>query len=549
MKGHDLMPAETVGDYLIEQIAARGVRHVFGVPGDYVLGFFKKLEQSPIQVINTCDEQGAGFAADAYARMKGLGVVVVTYGVGGLKVTNTTGEAFAEKSPVLVISGAPGRAEELKNPLLHHKVDQFDTQRKVFEHLTVASADLCDPYTAFHEIDRVLAAVMRTKRPGYLELPRDMVSARGAPTGGLPEVEQSSDPASLREAAHEAIRMINAARRPVILAGEEIERFGLCEEVVRLAERSSIPMAVSILGKSTVPETHPLYLGVYAGVLGNADVRTYVESSDCLILLGVFLTDVNLGVHTSHISQERSIHATSERITIAHHHYLDVRLGDFLDGLVDSRLKRFELGELPSRPVPVPFEADGDRTISVQRLFECINSFLDCNTVVLADVGDALFGATELITCRTAQFLSPAYYTSLGFAVPASIAVQLANPTLHPLALVGDGAFQMTGTELSTAVRYGLSPIVVVLNNGGYATERPMLDGAFNDVLPWRYSRLPELLGHGHGFTVETEAQLAAALHRARENADSFSILDVRLASDDISPALQRLTSGLRQTV
>src|SRR3954447_19857630 len=165
----------TIGDYLIERLYALGVRHVFGIPGDYVLGFYDSLSKSKLQLVNTCDEQGAGFAADAYARVRGLGVVCITYCVGGLKVANTTAEAFAEKSPVVVISGAPGIKEREKNPLLHHKVREFDTQKKVFEQLTIASTVLSDPQTAFQEIDRVLHACLRFKRPVYIELPRDMV--------------------------------------------------------------------------------------------------------------------------------------------------------------------------------------------------------------------------------------------------------------------------------------------------------------------------------------------------------------------------------------
>ena len=171
-----------IGAYLIQQLQANGVGHVFGVPGDYALGFYDLLLQSPLRVVNTCDEQAAGFAADAYARLRGLGVVCVTYCVGGLKVANTTAEAYAEKSPVVVISGAPGMGERRHNPLLHHKVRDFDTQRRVFEELTVASTLLSDPQTAFHEIDRVLHAAMRYKRPVYIELPRDMVRQQVAPT-------------------------------------------------------------------------------------------------------------------------------------------------------------------------------------------------------------------------------------------------------------------------------------------------------------------------------------------------------------------------------
>jgi TPP-dependent 2-oxoacid decarboxylase len=535
----------SIGDYLIERIITSGVRHVFGVPGDYVLGFFKKLEDSPLQVVNTVDEQGAGFAADAYARLNGLGVVCITYGVGALKVANTTAGSFAEKVPVLVISGAPGTRERFKNPMLHHKVAEFDTQRKVFEELTLAAADLSDPETAFGEIDRVLAAIARTKRPGYLELPRDMVAARGTPTRRAVAPVEPSEPAALAEALQEALDKIGAARQPVILVGEEVQRFGLEDEAMRLGEKLYVPLAVSLMGKSAIPETHPLYLGVYAGGLGNEYVRRYVEDSDCLILLGVLLTDVNLGIYTAQLDQRRSIHVTSERIGIGYHTYESVTAPDFIQGLIDSELDPCSPDWVKPEPPSAGFvPAPGPQQITVERLFQQIDAFLDCDTVVVADIGDALFGALDLVTCHAAHFLAPAYFASLGFAVPAGIAVQLSDPALRPLVLVGDGAFQMTGLELSTAVRYDLSPIVVVLNNSGYGTERPMGDGAFNDLLPWRYDRLPELLGSGTGYVVQTEEQLASALTSARASTGAFSILDVRLERDDLSPALRRLTAA-----
>src|SRR5688572_21364216 len=190
----------SIGEYLIRQLERRGVKHVFGIPGDYVLGFFEQLTRSNLKIVCTADEQGAGFAADAYARVTGLGAVCVTYCVGGLKVANTTAEAFAEKSPVVVISGAPGMREREKNPLLHHKVREFDTQKKVFEQLTVASTVLSDPQIAFQEIDRVLHAALRFKRPVYIELPRDMISVPGNPNYRREEVREESDPNSLRAA-------------------------------------------------------------------------------------------------------------------------------------------------------------------------------------------------------------------------------------------------------------------------------------------------------------------------------------------------------------
>src|ERR1051326_4064353 len=552
-----------VGEYLIQRLYGYGVRHVFGIPGDYVLGFYDLLSKSKLAIVNTCDEQGAGFAADAYARVRGLGAVCITYCVGGLKVANTTAEAFAEKSPVVIISGAPGMKEREKNPLLHHKVREFDTQKKVFEQLTVASTVLSDPQTAFQEIDRVIHAALRFKRPVYIELPRDMVNVAGIAHHKPAVLDERSDRASLRAALGEAEAMINGARQPVILADVEVHRFGLQDDVIRLAQKTRIPVAATVLGKSVIGEQHPFYLGIYEGAMGREDVRQYVEGSDCLIMLGRFMTDINLGVYTARLDPGRSISATSEKLSIRYHNYEDVRLKDFIGGLLRLRLRRRKIVQIPRATPPTAeygyslspearaslhtsaLSRRNSHRITVKRLFQRLNSFLNENTVVVADVGDALFGAMDLFIRQQTEFLGPAYYASMGFAIPASVGAQLANSKLRPLVLVGDGAFQMTGLELATIARYQLNPVIVVLNNNGYGTERHMQDGPYNDVWPIRYSRLPEILGVGRGFIVETEQELDRALIEAEHAKDSFCLIEVRLAQLDRSPALDRLAARL----
>ncbi len=284
--------------------------------------------------------------------------------------------------------------------------------------------------------------------------------------------------------------------------------------------------------------------------MGRDDVRQYVESSDCVILLGAFMTDINLGIYTARLDPARSIYATSEKLSIRYHTYEDVRFKDFVGGLLRLPLRGPQARQDPA-PAPAcstlrtPHSRPSADPITVRRLFERLNTFLSDSTVVVADVGDALFGAADLFIRERTEFISPAYYTSMGFAVPASIGAQLANPKLRPLVLVGDGAFQMTGMELSTVARYGLNPVVVLLNNRGYGTERHMKDGPYNDVWPWQYHRLPEILGAGRGFVVETEADLDRALHEAERWTKSFCLLEVRLAPLDRSPALDRLAARL----
>jgi TPP-dependent 2-oxoacid decarboxylase len=558
--------SQNVGSYLIQRLYDHDVRHVFGVPGDFVLGFYQELIQSnKLKVINTCDEQGAAFAADAYARINGLGVVCVTYCVGGLKIVNATAQAFAEKSPVVVISGAPGINERRKNPLIHHKVRDFDTQQKIFEHITVDSILVDNPRTAAKDIDRVLSSATRYKRPVYIELPRDKVSIPiyqeqyVAPSTiysktAKIEEEYGTDMDSMLEALAESTAMINSSKQPVIIAGVEIHRFGLQDQLLQLTYKTNIPVVATVLSKSVISEDHPSYLGVYEGAMGHQSVREYVESSDCLILLGALMTDINFNISPTPIEQSKSIYVTSEKLSIKYHNFENVLLQDFLTSLIEAPLERKDFA-LVGKPGNVKnnnkhFSAARNQKITVKRLFERLNFSITDNAIVIADVGDSLFGALDLTIHGQTDFLSPAYYCSMGFAVPAAIGAQLANPTLRPIVIVGDGAFQMTGMEISTISRFALNPIIIVLNNKGYGTERPMLDGPFNDILPWNYYRIPEIIGQGKGFVIETEDQLEESLSAAeRIYSKDLCVLDVHLDIHDGSPALQRLTESLGKKV
>ena len=539
----------SLGQYLLGELYRRGIRHIFGVPGDYVLGFYELMDKSRIRHVGTTREDAAGFAADAYARVRGLGAACVTYCVGGLSLANPVAGAYAEKSPVVVISGAPGLRERRRNPLLHHRVRGFDTQRDIFSRITVAATALEDGLTAYHEIDRVLHAVERYKRPGYIELPRDMVDLVRPHRRREVSLAELTDADALAECIAEAMAMLNAVRRPVILAGVEVHRFGLQDALVELAEATQIPVAATLLGKSVISETHPLYLGVYEGAMGRREVQRYVESADCVVMLGCFMTDINLGVYTADLDTGRTIYATSEKVSIRHHSYEDVPFRSFFRALLAAKTRRRRRPALPARENAWGPRGRNDEPITVRRLFGMIDEFITDDMVVISDIGDSLFGSVDLTIHKRTEFLSPAYYTSMGFGVPASIGAQLADPSLRPLVLVGDGAFQMTGLELSTSLRLGLNPIVVVLDNKGYSTERQIKDGPFNDVTAWQFSRVPELLGGGWGFAVDTVSDLRKALAASLANRDSFSVIQVNLAPYDISPALQRLGERLSGAV
>jgi indolepyruvate decarboxylase len=537
----------TIGSAVIDRLHQLGVRHIFGIPGDYVLSLYQLIEASPIQHVGTTREDCAGFAADAYARINGIGAVCVTYCVGGLNTVNAIACAYAERSPVVLLTGSPGLSERVRTPYMHHMVRDFSTQREVFEKITVAAISLDDPSTAEQEMDQAFAALLRYRRPIYIEIPRDLVhTSLTHPLRPLCLDDEPSDTAALDEAIAEVLTMLASAKRPAILAGAEIARFGLQEDLTRLVEQLNVPIASTLMGKSVIREDHPLYVGIYGGLIARDEVQQFINQSDCLLILGSILSDVeDLNADSPLMTGGRTIHATADRIAIKHHRYDTIRFHDFVRALVTNSLPSF-----PSRPLPAPLAVEQsaiapDAPVTLTGLFRQLDSLLNEHTLVIADVGESLFAAADLHVHQRFEFLAPAYYTSMGFAVPAAVGASFADPTLRPIVLVGDGAFQMTGTELSTAVRYGQSPIVIVLNNRGYSTEREILEGPFNDVHEWRYERICDMIGGGVGTRIATQGEFDQGLTAALADSSRLHVMNVLLNPADRSAGMVRLAHRL----
>lgn len=530
-----------IGEYLFHRLKEHGVRHTFGIPGDFVLPLYQALEGSGVEPVVVTHEPSAGFAADAYARLRGLGAALVTFGAGALNMVNSIAQAYAEKSPVLVISGAPEIRNRNLDALIHHKVRSFESQHAIYREVTIASAVLNDPGTALAEIDRVFEAVLRFKRPGYLEVPRDVTMAPSGSRHRAKPVVPPKDPAALREAMTEVIARIGASRRPVIYAGVEIERFDLREKLIALVEKLNVPIATSVEGKTVFPENHPNFVGIYMGRVGSEFAREYVERSDCLLMLGAFLTDVNTGFFTAKVDRANLISVSSEEMSISYHRYPEVTLPDFLDTLLASRdAKRRTFIRVP----PVPVERRGRATrLRTADIVEELNQFVKPGrNIVVSDVGDCLYACIDL---RTDHFLAPGYYNSMGFGVPAALAASLAIPERRTVALVGDGGFQMTGMDLATARRCRLNPIVILMNNGGYGTMRAIVGRrSYFDLAPWDYVAIARALG-GDGARVETRAAFHKALLGARRSR-RFFLIEAVVDPDDISPTWRRIAAGVR---
>ena len=539
---HSFPARMPLGQFLFEYLYRCGVRYSFGVPGDFALPTFAWLEKSKIESVTMTHEPGAGFAADAYSRVNGIGLVCVTYCVGGLNVLNAIAGAYAEKSPVVVVSGAPGRKDREKDPLLHHKVKTFETQRRVYDEVTVASAVLLDEERAAAEIVRCVDACLRYKRPVYIEVPHDMAGREIPIALAPPTAAESSDAPTLAAAVEETLSLIRAAKRPVILAGVELARYRLAHLVVQIAERINIPIATDLLSKSAIPENHPLYLGVYGGAMSSDEhVRKYLESSDLVLMFGTFITDMSMGFYTAKLDRDRTVLATTERVSVQYHCYESIQFPDFLQALAKAKIRSKPFHHPNPHAVPKPLKnKERAEPLTVVDFFRILSLHLDEKCCVIADIGDAIFGAVGIRSERQAQFIAPAYYMSMGFAVPASIGVALGAKNLRPYVVVGDGAFQMTGTEISTAVRLGLNPIILVLNNDGYGTMRRIHEGKFNVITQWNYRKICELVGGGEAIVVATKGELDDAIRSAHDSGE-LTVIEVKVPRDDISPQLARI--------
>lgn len=536
----------TIGDYLIRRLLDYGVGHVFGVPGDYILTLLELMDASPLKFISCVREDAAGMAADAYGRLHGMGVLAVTYGVGALSACNSIAEAFAEESPLVVISGAPGLVERCRNPMLHHKVRNYETQRQVLEPLCVAVAVLEDPATARYEIDRVLHAAATFHRPVYLEIPRNLVLMT-CPVGiAYQPLLMRSNPQALESAVKQAVDRLNASHTPIIIVGVEVSRFALQERLLRLIEDCHLPFCTTILGKSALPEDHPLCLGVYQGAMSRESTTRFVEDSDCVMLVGVLLTELNLGMDTARIRWKECILVDSRHVSVGGQPFDSVVLGDFVRE-VHAHQPRPHRRYLPATIHP-KHAVEATARITMERTMALLDERLDDHTMVVADLGESLFASADLTT--HSHYIANAYYGSTGFSIPAALGASLASPGQRVVVLVGDGAFQQTSNELSTMIRYGVGAIVVILDNHGYGTLQCMESKRFeyNRVHLWKYRHVPAVLGSGTGYLVKTEGDLVAALDQAWHS-DRLSIVDVHLSQKDRSRALQRLAEVARTKV
>ncbi len=533
-----------MGEMVLRAVKAAGAREMFGIPGDFVLPFFKLIEESEILPCYTLSHEPAvGFAADGAARLRGgPSVAVVTYGAGALNMVNPIAAAYAEKSPVVVLSGGPGVSESHIDLLLHHQAKRLDSQFQMYAEVTCDRTRLSDPQTAPAEVSRVLSSCLTESRPVYIELPRDQVfqSCEAAPPSAACT---AYDPEALAACVGEIVARIANARSPVLLVGVEVRRFGLEEKVAAVARQLGVPVVTSFMGRGLLVESGTPLVGTYIGAAGDPYVTDLVENSDALLLLGVILSDTNLGTSKKRIDLRKCIQAVDRRVSLGFHIYPDIPITALVDALLDINLTLNASPVQPQDSSGNGFVAD-DQEMTPDDIAAGLNDLFQRHTPmpVVADIGDCLFTAMEV---NHAELAAPGYYATMGFSVPASFGVQVATKR-RPVVLVGDGAFQMTGWELGNCSRYGWDPIVIVLNNACWEMLRTFQpESKFNELGSWDFAQIANALG-GAGMVVRTRKEFSAALERALQERGQFQLIDVRMDRGVISKTMQRFADAIK---
>jgi indolepyruvate decarboxylase len=536
---------ETLATALLQALKARGADRVFGIPGDFVLPFFRVVEQSGILPWHTLShEPGVGYAADAAARINGsLGVAVITYGAGALNMVNAVAQAYAEKSPLVVISGAPGTGEGKLGLNLHHQVKTLDSQLQIYRELTCAQAVLNDPGTAHEEIARVLDAAEDYARPVYIEIPRDLVAAPCAPVP--PREPGRPDREAARACAREILGRLRSAADPAVLVGVEVRRYGLEDKVAELCRKLGLPVATSFMGRGLLARQDVPLRGAYLGSAGSETAARCVEGSDCLLMLGVILSDTNFGVSGRNIDLRGAIQAIDRQVAFRHHTYPDVTLEALIDALTEMAepVRRAERpNDAPAYPRGLPDDAT---PLAPSHIAMAVNDLFDAHgrLPIATDIGDCLFTGLEIMDT---EFVAPGYYASMGIGVPGGMAIA-ATMERRPIILVGDGAFQMTGWELGNCRKYGWAPIVIVFNNLSWEMLRVFQPGpAYHDLDDWHYAEIAPHLG-GHGVRVQTCAELKQAMAEAYDDDSRFRLIEVMLPRGQTSQTLSNFVGAVRE--
>jgi indolepyruvate decarboxylase len=507
---------QSIGDFLLRRLQEVGIRHIFGVPGDYNLGLMQQLEDRGEPAwIGNCNELNASYATDAYVRINGIGAMVVTHGVGTLSAVNGIAGAYSEHVPVILISGSlPLRAVQ-RGDLMHHTL--IDREKgnllRMLAEITEVQARLT-PENAVAEIDRLILTAWRRKLPVYMELPSDIPYIEiEVPDSPLKLEMIPSERENLKACTEMILQRLDAAKSPAFLLDIDAMRFGVSKQIMELAERFQMRIATLNCAKGAVPESSPQLVGTYVGFASSPATREAIEGSDCLLTIGYRRVETTVGFFTDKLPAS-AIHLNSCYVDTADKNYQGVYIAELLQSILDTSSGIVTKKQPPRASKQISF-VPSDDPLTQDAYWKAMQDFLRPGDVIVVEDGASSAGMGRLTLPNDCTYITGAFvWCSIGYATPALLGAILASPGRRHILLTGEGSLQMTVQEISTVMRHDLKPFIFVINNAGYTVERAVLgkDAKYNDIANWRYSELPNVFSRSrkaetHVVTTSNELQ------------------------------------------
>lgn len=508
-----------VADYLAKRIMKLGVDTVFGLPGDYNFNILDAIINNPdLTWINSTNELNAAYTADGYARIKGFGAVVTTFGVGELSAINGIAGAYAENVPVIKIVGVPKTKFIEANALLHHNFSNPDYYafERAFSNVTATTAFLTKE-NAKTEIDRVFETMIRTRKPVYLALPVDVCDH--LIEDKIPEIKIESDHNTLKAAVQKIVNLINNSKNPLIITDYLMKRFRLQDEVNEFVNKFNIKITSMMMGKGLVNEEDPHFIGMNHGILADADFQEIYANADLIIGFGTLFSDLNTLAFSFIPDNRFKINIQGNFTEINEERFANIYANDVIKALLKADIsKKTDMESIQKGYKEIELS---NNPIKTDEIFPVIQKYLKENDTITVETGIISCPASKMSLKKNSNYINQTMWGSIGWATPASFGATMADREKRLILLTGEGSHQLTIQEMANLFKYNIKPVILLLNNDGYTIERVLSNDPndlFNNITNWNYKKALELFSDGKGFAyfeAKTSNELDSALSKA----------------------------------
>jgi pyruvate decarboxylase len=555
-RDHDVPPTQlkvTIGEFLSIRLQECGIVDYFVVPGDYNLVLLDEIiKNKNLNLISCCNELNAGYAADGYARAKGIAAVFVTYFVGGLSLINAVAGAYSDDIPIIVVSGGPNSNDFGTNRILHHTlgIPNKTQQYEMYKQVTADAVIVTNAIDAPGLIDRAISTALKVRKPVYIEICCNIAQHQvNVPVPMAFKSIPDSNPSSLQHAVENVTKLWNESVKPVIVGGVKLRSSRAIEAFIAFATRAEAAVAVMPNAKSFFPEDHELFIGTYWGNVSSPFVCEIVESADLYVYVGPVFNDYTTTGYSTLVKKEKMIQILPDRVKTPVAEFGCVYMAQFLRALAASTtlekkpksLQAYKRIHLPDHIPPTP---PTNEPLTTRSLVRTVQSILNQNSAVLVETGDSWFNGQKLKLPHGVPYEFQMQYGSIGWSVGAVLGQALAyRGVRRVVAMIGDGSFQMTAQEVATMIRYQTNPIIFLLNNRGYTIEVEIHDGPYNNIKNWDYKLLIDAFAARESDKVKsllcnTYGELQEAVKFAAEHPEHLIFLECTLDRDDCSKEL-----------